>query len=813
MRLYAEETKQTSWLRCLQAAMIVVGVGIVWLTYVNFRPVFLSQRAAVLRDNPPLQLPEYDYAPWHGLVVQHQGRHKPLETAAIEIVRQVTGRARFEGQDPVAVILSWMFADVTQMDWENYPCLLAQHHRLRHLIYGLGADGSEQDVAELTEEQRHGKYVTPYEARRFRNTLTELQKNQPQRYEHIRRQIEREASELFARLEVYDHLHAGAALRSGDKETDLLHFVALDRVPHSPWFSIRELKLALADSRAWHEALVERARTSLELYLGPQHIQALRAFQERVRQGQIEPILAEVEDKTHKHSQALVQRYRQLRREGREEEADRLISSRIRSRESAAALDKLIEVMRQGNDAEKMAGALTEFLQQEDRRIVERFRSDLLAVVPHAYDPQAPQYHMLHLDYLDLMFPDLFREAGQWQDFPRQDAERVVARYEDLMRAYRSRSAAQFAQASADFFATLREVSMRYAVYPGDDTISDRLRLLFSGGSPGLPSEQLLALEQFFNGWHPFRIAWITMLVALAGLVVETMVSRRWLYGLALVLYGVSLVWQTVGFFCRVVLAGRPPVSTMYETVIWVAYMTGVFALVLETMYRNRVIGLAGAAVSSLGLVLADLMPLTLDPHISPLQPVLRSQFWLTVHVLTIVSSYAGGALAWGLGNISLGLIAFGAQKPELVRTLARYTYRAIQIAVLLLAAGTFLGGWWAAYSWGRFWGWDPKETWALIALICYVLPLHARYIGWVKDFGLAVAAVLCFAAIMMAWYGVNFVLGAGLHSYGFGTGGATWVYWAALLDIEWVLLCTAKYWQQQLRKAPARDVLEAAAF
>src|SRR6202008_3414874 len=122
---------------------------------------------------------------------------------------------------------------------------------------------------------------------------------------------------------------------------------------------------------------------------------------------------------------------------------------------------------------------------------------------------------------------------------------------------------------------------------------------------------------------------------------------------------------------------------------------------------------------------------------ISPLVPVLRSNFWLTIHVLTIVSSYAGGTLAWALGNVTLFLLAFSKPRRELLNSLSWFTYGAISIAVLLLAAGTFLGGWWAAYSWGRFWGWDPKEVGALVALVCYVIPLHMRYIGWVKDFGL----------------------------------------------------------------------------
>ena len=96
-----------------------------------------------------------------------------------------------------------------------------------------------------------------------------------------------------------------------------------------------------------------------------------------------------------------------------------------------------------------------------------------------------------------------------------------------------------------------------------------------------------------------------------------------------------------------------------------------------------------------------------------------------------------------------------------------------MQVGVLLIAAGTILGGVWADYSWGRFWGWDPKEVWALITLLVYLIPLHGRFAGWVNTFGLVIASVVCFLSVVMAWYGVNFVLGVGLHSYGFVEGGS----------------------------------------
>ena len=107
------------------------------------------------------------------------------------------------------------------------------------------------------------------------------------------------------------------------------------------------------------------------------------------------------------------------------------------------------------------------------------------------------------------------------------------------------------------------------------------------------------------------------------------------------------------------------------------------------------------------------------------------------------------------------------------IKPLSNFIYRAMQVGVLLIAAGTILGGVWADYSWGRFWGWDAKEVWALVTLLVYLVPLHGRFAGWVNTFGLVMASVICFLSVLMAWYGVNFLLGVGLHAYGFTKGGS----------------------------------------
>ena len=194
----------------------------------------------------------------------------------------------------------------------------------------------------------------------------------------------------------------------------------------------------------------------------------------------------------------------------------------------------------------------------------------------------------------------------------------------------------------------------------------------------------------------------------------------------------------------------------MYESVVWVGFGIAAIALLFELTSRARYYLLAAAPLSVICLVLADSLPAVLDASISPLVPVLRDNFWLSIHVPTIALSYASFALALGLGHVALGNRLFTPDAKPRFKTLSQFNYRVLQVGVLLLTAGIILGGIWAHFSWGRFWGWDPKETWALIALMCYLVPLHGRLVGWIGDFGINVFSVISFNAVLMAWYGVN---------------------------------------------------------
>jgi cytochrome c-type biogenesis protein CcsB len=308
------------------------------------------------------------------------------------------------------------------------------------------------------------------------------------------------------------------------------------------------------------------------------------------------------------------------------------------------------------------------------------------------------------------------------------------------------------------------------------------------------PPAWKIALEATYQRVHPFRWAWI--FYATAGLLMIFLPQGRAGYTAGWIFAGAGFLCQVAGFTSRILIAGRPPVTNMYESILWVAFGTILFALVFEAIYRSRYFLLGAVPVAVVSLILADTQPLALNRSIEPLQAVLRDNFWLSTHVLTITLSYAAFALALGIGHIVLGTIIAG-RKPS--AALYSALYRAIQVGVLLVATGTILGGVWANYSWGRFWDWDPKETWALITLLSYLFVLHGRIAGKWGGFGLAVGSVLCFQCVVMAWYGVNFVLGVGLHSYGFGTGGLGWAIAFVAAELAFVALAV---WRKKTNTA-----------
>ena len=795
---------QQLWLRrTLLIATLVVGVVLLALTAHLLTPLFSS--AVVRPSDTKARVPAHDYRVWDSLAVQ-EGRTKPFQSACTEAVRQITGRSRFEGLDPVAVVLAWMLAGGEATDdgtaWKTYPFILCAHHDLRRAIYEHLSDD------QLSPTQKTSQHIAPADLRaspgfdRLLATVAGKRKELQGRAHLELDTVHLKAEEVGRRLVLFDALCGKPAtplyknalagerflelreyadiedttpeealartVRKLPRLADPFHLVPLDRVPGSGWFSLAELRALKRDPSQWPGQLARRLRETPQRYLGPEPKEALDALWENIRSGRKAELLKEVESDLADRRKLALRRLETASRDGNQAEVNRLLVTFL-----ASAEDQQRFVEAQARHA-KAPGTLSAPLldelrtigQEADRRVLDRLEKSLDRAQAGALGDA--EQRLLELDYLEARFPTLYRDAAQVQPFPQARADAVLTAFDAVRAAYKSGSAEQFDQASHEFFKTIAQAGEAIEPYPGVGTID---------------------WEITFNRLQPFLWSWITMLAALILLAVSLVSGKRLWYAAGLTAYAASLAMQVYGFTLRIAISGRAPVSNMYETVIFVAFMSALFALLLELIYRKNVFALAGAAVSTLGLVLADQLPVALDPKISPMVPVLRTNYWLTVHVLTIVSSYAGGTLAWGLGNLTLVLLVFGKAQPDTVKALGHYTYRALQIAVLLLASGTFLGGWWAAESWGRFWGWDPKEVGALIALVCYVIPLHARYLGWIKDLGLAVSAILCYASILLSWYVVNFMVASGLHSYGFGAGGAAWVLWASLLNIEWLLV------------------------
>ena len=437
----------------------------------------------------------------------------------------------------------------------------------------------------------------------------------------------------------------------------------------------------------------------------------------------------------------------------------------IHKPEFSALLDEAQKV-RQAGDADKLTS-----LEKEAEHLGERLRlfQDCVngtreAIVPHPSDPNGAWLPIQNLGTVgNAPWPPT--DAGH--DYLESDARVQAAgqAFTTWSAAWRSHDIARFNETTPELVTALAGLSP--TIYP-------------AAGS--------LKFEHTYMQVHPFRKAWIVYLLALLVLLGTAIWKRRAGYRLAWVLVLAGLALEAYGFFCRIVISGRPPVTNMYETVIWVSFGAMVFAVILESIYRKRFFFYAGVPASIIALIVADSQPTILDASINPLTAVLRNNMWLTIHVLTIVSSYAAFTLTAALGHIALCMSLWRGRYRQAAGEVYFFIYRAMQIGVLLLAAGTILGGVWANYSWGRFWGWDPKETWALITLLCYLALLHGRLAGWWSGFGLAVGSVACFLSVLMSWYGVNFVLGKGLHSYGFGTGGFSYVATFAACELAFVV-------------------------
>lgn len=280
----------------------------------------------------------------------------------------------------------------------------------------------------------------------------------------------------------------------------------------------------------------------------------------------------------------------------------------------------------------------------------------------------------------------------------------------------------------------------------------------------------VIRLEAYFNHVQPFTIATVLYLMAFILGAVGWLAWPRGMNRAAFCLLVVVFCLHSSALLARLIISGRPPVTNLYSSAIFIGWGCVLLGLLFELNYRIGIGNLVAAVAGYATLLIADALAADGDTF-TVLQAVLDTQFWLATHVTCITLGYATTYLA---GLFGIAYILRAISPDSLTESDAHDIYRMIYgtlcFSIFFSFVGTVLGGLWADDSWGRFWGWDPKENAALIIVLWNALALHARWGGMVKERGLAALAVGGNIFVSWSWWGVN-ALGAGLHSYGFKAG------------------------------------------
>lgn len=295
-------------------------------------------------------------------------------------------------------------------------------------------------------------------------------------------------------------------------------------------------------------------------------------------------------------------------------------------------------------------------------------------------------------------------------------------------------------------------------------------------GAKVMPSEDKITAEILYNEYDVFnKLTYLYLMVSILMLlfsILQIFKSTKvmsFLVNAMHVLMAALFGLHTLGLILRWYISGHAPWSNAYESIIYIAWATMFFGLAFD---RKSKLTVASSGFVTAMILMAAYMN-WIDPQIANLQPVLNS-YWLMIHVAVIVASYGPFALGMILGFVSLVLILFTTEnnKEKMALNIKELTYineMALTIGLVMLTIGNFLGGQWANESWGRYWGWDPKETWALISIMVYAFVIHARFVPslrgkWVFN----LMSMFAFVSILFTYYGVNFHL-VGLHSYASG--------------------------------------------
>ncbi|HRQ87959.1 MAG TPA: cytochrome c biogenesis protein CcsA [Bacteroidia bacterium] len=298
-----------------------------------------------------------------------------------------------------------------------------------------------------------------------------------------------------------------------------------------------------------------------------------------------------------------------------------------------------------------------------------------------------------------------------------------------------------------------------------------------------------LEIQLYRGNWFMYSLycfVFAFMVMAFSWLVPASRTGRTLLL-LAGVLAFAGLALDAYGITLRCIIRQRPPITNLYDTILFIAGTAVLLGLMIEFFTRLGIGTLIAVVTGLLGMFLAiKYEAKEATDTITQLQAVLDTNFWLATHVTIINIGYAAGMVAALIGIIYLVsrplLLALGKERPDFCRVLTRMNYGVICFCLFFSLVGTVLGGIWANYSWGRFWGWDPKENGALMICLWTLVILHGRMAGWIREIGIHMNSLILAIIVTFSWWGVN-NLGVGLHSYGFteGVWGALYISWGVL--------------------------------
>jgi ABC-type transport system involved in cytochrome c biogenesis permease subunit len=462
--------------------------------------------------------------------------------------------------------------------------------------------------------------------------------------------------------------------------------------------------------------------------------------------------------------------------------------------EAAEKVQRVLLVQR-SFDVPDFGQSIEDLIQR--RPEIERAIADMKATAPRIVPPATPQdswqtlyesaYNMIREAIVSRKQPAEDNATSQWMTMLDAYKEGDAQKFNRSVEEYREH-VAQVATAEQQ-----HETQLKTAGNPSNRKAAEQIDL------------ERVAFEAYFNHFSPFIVC---LALYVAAFVLASLAWLGWFEG-----FNRSanwLLWFTFGLHtfalvCRVMISGRPPVTNLYSSAVFIGWAGVLFALLFEIVYRMGIGNLLAAALGFPTMIIAYYLTFETANNgdtIGVMQAVLDTNFWLATHVVCITLGYSTTYLAGflGLATILLGYLA-GALNGDQRRQLARMTYGTLCFAIFFSFIGTVLGGLWADDSWGRFWGWDPKENGALMIVIWNAIVLHARWGKMIGERGLAALAVLGNIVVTWSWFGVN-EMGVGLHAYGFTEGRSFWVAMFMLSQLAIVGLAYVTPWIRSVMAA-----------